>query len=81
MAQIDDILQITDPTRRQLLLNALKPQVDTANLSTVCEKTELNLPVGLLKFNLLNAAGIVLAGAMGRRRLVTVPNGGGEEKS
>lgn len=70
MAQIDDILQIEDPERRRLLLEALKPQVDTANLSTVCEKTELNLPVGLLKFKPLSAAGIVLHGIGGRRRAV-----------
>lgn len=62
LEQIDDILTIEDPLRRQLLLDALKPQVDTANLSTVCEKTELNLPVGLRKLNLLKAAGIVLSG-------------------
>jgi len=68
MKQIDDILLIEDPIRRQLLLDALKPQVDTANLSTVCEKKELNLPVGLLKLNLWRAAGIVLNGALGRFR-------------
>ena len=51
LRQIDDILQIDDPVRRQLLLDALKPQVDTANLSTVCEKEELTVPVGLRKIN------------------------------
>ena len=68
MKQIDDILQIDDPARRQLLLDALKPQVDTANLSTVCEKGELTLPMGLRKINLLRAAGIVLEGTRGRLR-------------
>jgi B12-binding domain/radical SAM domain protein len=68
MAQIDDIMSIEDAGRRALLLRALKPQVDMANHSTVCEKSELNLPVGLLKLNVLRAAGIVLAGLLGRTR-------------
>jgi B12-binding domain/radical SAM domain protein len=56
MAQIDDILQIDDARRQQVLLHALKPQVDDANLSTVCDKRELNVPLGLFKLNLPRAA-------------------------
>jgi hypothetical protein len=29
----------------------LKPQIDRANTSTVCDKTELDVPVGRLPFN------------------------------
>jgi len=59
--QIDDIMTISDPERRRKLLAALKPQVDAANMSTVCDKRELEVPVGLLKINLLRAAGMVLS--------------------
>jgi B12-binding domain/radical SAM domain protein len=60
--QIDDIMAITDEGRRRKLLEALKPQVDMANVSTVCEKRELNLPVGLRKIRWLGAARAVLDG-------------------
>jgi len=58
--QIDDIMSIQDERRRGKLLAALKPQVDEANVSTVCEKRELELPLGLLRFNLLQAALLAL---------------------
>lgn len=56
IAQVDDILSIHDPERRTRLLRAIKPQVDEANLSTVCDKAELNLPLRGLKLNLPQAA-------------------------
>ena len=56
MAQIDDILSVEDEGRRARLLRAIKPQVDDANLSTVCDKTELNVPLKGLKLNLPRAA-------------------------
>jgi len=56
IAQIDDIMGITDAERRARLLRAIKPQVDDANLSTVCDKTELNVPLRGLKLNLPRAA-------------------------
>ena len=43
------------------LLTALKPQVDAANLSTVCDKRELELPLGLLKLNIPRAAMLLLS--------------------
>jgi len=77
IAQIDDIVGIPDlppapPTlrgtggaegerRRKKLLTALKPQVDAANLSTVCDKRELELPLGLLKLNIPRAALLLLS--------------------
>lgn len=56
IAQIDDIMSIQDEGRRGRLLRAIKPQVDDANLSTVCDKTELNVPLKGLKLNLPRAA-------------------------
>ncbi|NLT43423.1 MAG: TIGR04190 family B12-binding domain/radical SAM domain protein [Anaerolineae bacterium] len=61
MQQIDDVMSIPDERRRQLLLAALKPQVDTANVSTVCDKRELNLPMGLLKIHWPGAVRTVLS--------------------
>ena len=55
MQEIDDILSIQDEGRRLKLLTAMKQQVDTANESTVCEKRELDLPVGWLKLNIPEA--------------------------
>ncbi|HSJ54465.1 MAG TPA: radical SAM protein, partial [Anaerolineae bacterium] len=56
IAQIDDIMSVEDEERRATLLRAIKPQVDGANLSTVCDKTELNVPLRGLKLNLPRAA-------------------------
>jgi len=59
--QIDDIVSITDRRRRGRLLAALKPQVDAANLSTVCDKRELELPLGWLKLDIPRAALLLLS--------------------
>jgi B12-binding domain/radical SAM domain protein len=56
IAQVDDIMNIKDAERRAKLLRAIKPQVDDANLSTVCDKTELNVPLTGIKLNLPRAA-------------------------
>ena len=56
IAQIDDIMGVEDEVRRGRLLQAIKPQVDDANLSTVCDKTELNVPLRGLRLNLPRAA-------------------------
>ena len=66
IAQIDDIMSVGDASRRSKLLRALKPQVDSANISTVCEKSELELPLGWAKLNIPAAAAVLLRGA--RRR-------------
>jgi B12-binding domain/radical SAM domain protein len=57
IAQVDDIVSIQDPERQAKLLRAIKPQVDDANLSTVCDKAELNVPLRGIKLNLPRAAG------------------------
>jgi B12-binding domain/radical SAM domain protein len=57
IVQVDDIVSIQDPERQARLLRAIKPQVDDANLSTVCDKTELNVPLTGIRLNLPRAAG------------------------
>jgi B12-binding domain/radical SAM domain protein len=57
--EIDRIVGITDPAERHARLRDLKPQVDSANLSTVCDKRELELPVQGARLNLVQAAHIV----------------------
>jgi B12-binding domain/radical SAM domain protein len=66
IAQVDDIVSIGDPGRREKLLRAIKPQVDDANLSTVCDKAELTIPLFGSKLNLPRAAGIIADQALGR---------------
>ncbi|MCL7454528.1 MAG: TIGR04190 family B12-binding domain/radical SAM domain protein [Anaerolineae bacterium] len=64
--RVDEIMSIEDEERRAKLLRAIKPQVDNANLSTVCDKAELNVPLKGLKLNLPRAAWY-FAGQMLRR--------------
>ncbi len=52
MAQIDDLIARCTPQELERELLALKPQIDHANTSTVCEKEELDLPFGVTAFNL-----------------------------
>jgi B12-binding domain/radical SAM domain protein len=51
MAQIDELIARCTPEELEIELQALKPQIDRANTSTVCEKTELDLPFDLKAFN------------------------------
>ena len=51
MAQIDGLIARCTPEELELELQALKPQIDRANTSTVCDKTELDLPFDLKAFN------------------------------
>jgi B12-binding domain/radical SAM domain protein len=66
ISRVDEIMSIEDGERRAKLLRAIKPQVDNANLSTVCDKAELNVPLKGLKLNLPRAA-CYFAGQMLRR--------------
>jgi B12-binding domain/radical SAM domain protein len=66
IAQIDDIMSVGDVERRAKLLRAIKPQVDGANLSTVCDKTELNVPLTGIKLNLPRAACFFVGQLLGR---------------
>ncbi len=71
IAQVDDIMSIQDAERRAKLLRAIKPQVDSANLSTVCEKTELNVPLAGLRLNLPQAAYFLIEQILRRRQPTT----------
>jgi B12-binding domain/radical SAM domain protein len=51
MAQIDELMKRCTPEELERELQALKPQIDQANTSTVCEKTELDLPFDITAFN------------------------------
>ena len=57
MGEIDRIV-LTTPNleERHLRLHELKQRVDNANLSTVCDKSELEIPVGGMRINMLQAA-------------------------
>jgi B12-binding domain/radical SAM domain protein len=51
MAHIDRLLATSSPEEVEREMLRLKPQIDRANTSTVCDKTELDVPVGRLPFN------------------------------
>ena len=70
VAEIDRIMDVSDPAERHARLIAVKPQVDTANLSTVCDKRELELPVPLHKIDVLRAAQVVARGWLQERKRV-----------
>jgi hypothetical protein len=62
MARIDRLMETVGPEELQRQLRALKPQIDRVNSSTVCEKSELELPVGRSKLNGLRILELVLKG-------------------
>ncbi len=61
MGEIDRIVQTeTDPESQALALDELKSKVDHANLSTVCDKRELEIDVHGPQIKLLQAAALVV---------------------
>ncbi|MFN3763595.1 MAG: hypothetical protein ACK4WK_10420, partial [Anaerolineae bacterium] len=52
MAHIDHLLATAPPEEVEQEMLRLKPQIDRANTSTVCDKTELDVPVGRVPFNM-----------------------------
>jgi hypothetical protein len=58
--EIDRVVAISDPEERRARLRALKPEVDNANLSTVCDKSELEVPLTQTGVNVLQAAHVVV---------------------
>jgi len=66
MAQIDRLIERCTPEELEQELLALKPQIDCANTSTVCEKTELDLPFGITAFNLPRLVRMGMADIWGR---------------
>ncbi|MFW6115863.1 MAG: TIGR04190 family B12-binding domain/radical SAM domain protein [Chloroflexota bacterium] len=51
MARIDALMARCEPEELERELQALKPLIDRANTSTVCEKTELDLPFDIKAFD------------------------------
>lgn len=61
ISEIDQIVQtIPDPVERREKFTQLKHSVDNANLSTVCDKRELEIPMRGNTINLLQAAATVV---------------------
>jgi B12-binding domain/radical SAM domain protein len=56
MARIDRLIASASPEEVDRELLALKGQIDLANTSTVCDKEELDVPIGWLPFNALELA-------------------------
>ena len=62
IAEIDKIVAgVSDPVERQRQLNNLKHRVDNANLSTVCDKRELEVAMRGTRINMLQAAALVVS--------------------
>ena len=61
MTRIDEILAEPDENLRNDLLQAIKSQVDSANISTVCDKRELEAQIGgFWKINFLRGAQLAI---------------------
>ncbi len=60
--QLDEIVAQGEPAAIEERLAHLKSSIEDASMSTVCEKTELELPVGLIKLNPLRALWSLLTG-------------------
>ena len=62
ITEIDKIIAGTaDPVERQRQLTDLKHRVDNANLSTVCDKRELEVAMRGTRINMLQAAALVVS--------------------
>jgi hypothetical protein len=59
MAEIDQIVGQYGGVERRERLMLLKQRVDNANLSTICDKDELELPVKGMRINMIQAAALV----------------------
>jgi B12-binding domain/radical SAM domain protein len=56
MAQIDRLAATAAPGQMEREMLALKDQIDRANTSTVCDKAELDVPLGGIPFNVVELA-------------------------
>lgn len=57
--EIDHIVETSEGAERQRLIRVLKHRVDNSNLSTVCDKRELEIPMRGVRVNLLQAAAVI----------------------
>jgi site-specific recombinase len=60
MQEIDHLVATKPAEELNAALMALKPRIDQANTSTVCDKEELDAAVGLVPFKIINLAQIGL---------------------
>jgi len=60
MGEIEGLIARLDPPALARALLALKPRIDAANTSTVCDKAELDVDVGRMPFKVLNLARVGL---------------------
>ena len=60
MREIEGLMARLDGDALERALLALKPRIDVANTSTVCDKSELDVDVGLLPFKIINLARVGL---------------------
>ena len=60
MREIDDLKAHLDECAFTRALMTLKPRIDAANTSTVCDKAELDVDVGWLPFKVFNLARVGL---------------------
>ena len=51
MRRIDDAMALADPARRAEALERLRPAIGNLDTSTLCDKSELDWPTGLLRVN------------------------------
>lgn len=54
LREIDDLLAAGDLVAMDVALRKLKPRIDRANTSTVCDKSELDVDAGLMPFKIIN---------------------------
>ena len=60
MGEIEGLMARLDPPALARALLALKPRIDAANTSTVCDKAELDVDVGRMPFKVFNLARVGL---------------------
>jgi B12-binding domain/radical SAM domain protein len=60
MSTIDKLISLKSSETLLDDLHKLKPRIDAANTSTVCDKTELDAEVGIIPFRLINMARVGL---------------------
>ncbi|HVN55858.1 MAG TPA: TIGR04190 family B12-binding domain/radical SAM domain protein [Anaerolineaceae bacterium] len=62
ISEIDEVMSIPDAAARQTRILELKHRVDNSNLSTVCDKGELEISFRGPRINFIQAAGLVAQG-------------------
>jgi hypothetical protein len=60
MAEIDRLLETCTPQELERELARLKPEIDSANTSTICDKRELETPIEGLRLKIPGIARFLL---------------------